>query len=466
MFSRNKNTPKADNTKTNHTNNQSGNGDITTLLTEQSEAEYKLKMDVHKELIESLDLVEVREDNLEDVKDEVRPFVNELINNRPVLLNNMERAKLVNELLDEVFGLGPLETLLKDDEITDILVNKPDEIFVEKNGELEKANVAFRDKRHILQIIDRIVSRVGRRVDETSPMVDARLPDGSRINAIIQPLSIKGPVLSIRRFGVNPITLDDLLEKESVLPEFIEVLDAAVKAELNILISGGTGSGKTTLLNILTKFIPHKERIITIEDSAELILQQPHVVSLETRPANIEGQGKVTQRDLLFNALRMRPDRIIIGEVRGAEALDMLQAMNTGHDGSLTTIHANSARDALSRLETMVTMAGFDLPVKVVRQQISSAIDVVIQTARLVDGRRKIVSISEIVGMEGDTITMQDIFQFRQRTVTKSGRVIGEFAATGVRPHFMKKIEACGIMLSSDLFDQDNVVVVGEDDDE
>jgi pilus assembly protein CpaF len=434
------------------------------LLVEQSEAYQKLKAEIHRELIENLDLVHINDQNLDDVKDEVRPFIFDLVGGRSVLLNNYEKLKLVEELIDEVFGFGPLEPLLKDEEVTDILVNGYKEIYVEKQGQLEPVNNCFRDDRHVLQIIDRIVSRVGRRVDETSPMVDARLPDGSRINAIIPPLSLRGPCLSIRRFGTNPINLEKLVENESIIPEIIEIMEAAVKAKLNVLISGGTGSGKTTLLNILTSFIGVKERIITIEDSAELILQQPHVVGLETRPPNIEGQGKVTQRDLLYNALRMRPDRIIIGEVRGAEALDMLQAMNTGHEGSLTTIHANSPRDSLSRLETMVTMTGLDLPVKVIRQQISAAIDVVIQTARLVDGKRKVVSVSEIVGMEGDTITMNEIFKFRQRTVSKSGKVIGEFIATGVRPTFMDRIESSGIYLSPDLFDPTTCVVVGESD--
>lgn len=413
----------------------------------------KAKGDIHKQLIEVLDLGQMNDHNLDTVKREVRTIVSRLVSDQVIPLNGYERTRLVDDLMDEVFGFGPLEPLLNDPEISDILVNKFDEIFIEKKGKLSRVGTRFRDTRHLLQIIDRIVSRVGRRVDETSPMVDARLPDGSRVNAIIPPLSLNGPSLSIRRFGVNPITLSGLLANDSITEEFVELLEAAVKAKLNIVISGGTGSGKTTLLNILSSFIPSDERIITIEDSAELILQQPHIVRLETRPPNIEGRGHVTQRDLLFNALRMRPDRIIVGEVRGAEALDMLQAMNTGHDGSLTTVHANTPRDSLSRVETMVSMTGFEMPIKAVRQQISSAINIVIQTSRLVDGKRKVVSISEIVGMESDMITMHEIFRFMQKTVNSQGQVEGYFTATGIRPHFMNKIESAGIRLSPKIFD-------------
>ncbi|MFB3786539.1 MAG: CpaF family protein [bacterium] len=428
---------------------------------EQHELYQKVKADVHRQLIEILNLGEITEENIPLVKKEVRPAVSELIASQTVPLNGSERLILIEEVLDEVFGLGPLEPLLKDTDISDILVNNFKDVYIEKHGKLEKVSAQFRDNRHLLQIIDRIVSRVGRRVDEKSPMVDARLPDGSRVNAIIPPLSLNGPCLSIRRFGINPLTLEDLLEYESIIPDFVELLRAAVQAKLNILISGGTGSGKTTLLNILSSFIPPSERIITIEDSAELIMQQPHVVRLETRPPNIEGQGLITQRDLLFNALRMRPDRIIVGEVRGGEALDMLQAMNTGHEGSLTTIHANSPRDSLSRVETMVSMAGFDLPVKVIRQQIGSAIDLVIQTSRLIDGRRRVTSISEVTGMEGDVITMQEIFKFQQMTVDREGNVIGKYIATGVRPQGMDRIEAAGIDLSPDLFEPGEILPAG-----
>jgi len=412
----------------------------------------RVKSEVHRHLIDRLDFDRIRDEELDQVKQKVRPLVVSLIEAEGAPLNSRERTSMTNAILDEVFGFGPLEPLLQDYQISDILINNYDEVYVEKKGKLEKAEISFRDNSHLMQIIDRIVSRVGRRIDETSPMVDARLPDGSRVNAIIPPLALDGPVLSIRRFGANPLRLDDLLNYQTLTPQMIELLEGAVRSKLNILISGGTGSGKTTLLNALSSFIPHTERIITIEDSAELLLQQPHVVRLETRPPNIEGHGMVTQRDLLFNSLRMRPDRIILGEVRGAEALDMLQAMNTGHEGSLTTIHANSPRDGLSRIEMMVSMSGFEIPVKVVRQQISSAIDLVIQASRLIDGRRRVTSISEIVGMEGDIVTMQEIFQFKQETVTRDGRVLGAFVSTGIRPQCLRRLEAAGIRLSADLF--------------
>jgi len=412
----------------------------------------QVKMSVHKRLIERLDLGQIREDNLEFVKKQVRPVVMELITTETVPLNSSERLMVADEVLDEVFGFGPLEPLLKDPKISDILVNNYREVYIEKGGKLQKIDASFRDDRHLLQIIDRIVSRVGRRVDETSPMVDARLPDGSRVNAIIPPLALNGPALSIRRFGANPLKLEDLLNLAALTSEMVEFLEGSVRAKLNMVISGGTGSGKTTLLNILTSFIPPDERIITIEDSAELLLQQPHVVRLETRPPNIEGQGMVTQRDLLFNTLRMRPDRIILGEVRGAEALDMLQAMNTGHEGSLTTIHANSPRDGLSRIEMMVSMSGVEIPIRVVRQQIASAINIIIQVSRLIDGKRRVTSVAEIAGMEGEVITMQEIFQFKQETVTRDGHVLGSFVATGVRPRFMTRLEAAGIRLSPELF--------------
>jgi pilus assembly protein CpaF len=355
------------------------------------------------------------------------------------------------EVQHEVFGLGPLETLMKDPEISDILVNSSSQIFVERYGKLEKTDVRFRDDSHLMQIIERIVTRVGRRVDESSPMVDARLADGSRVNAIIPPLALDGPVLSIRRFGVERLTVNDLIQFNSIPPQIAEVAAACVKSRLNMLVSGGTGAGKTTLLNCLSNFIPDNERIVTIEDSAELKLQQDHIVRLETRPANIEGQGAVTARDLVRNALRMRPDRIVIGEVRGGEALDMMQAMNTGHDGSISTVHANSARDALSRLETMMLMAGINLPERALREQVASALDVIVQLTRLSDGSRKVVEFAEVTGMEGSTITTQTIFKFDQRGV-ENGKVIGEFVATGVMPSFMDRLERHGFRIPNTHF--------------
>ncbi|MBN2325610.1 MAG: CpaF family protein [Candidatus Omnitrophica bacterium] len=431
-------------------------------LEEYKDKKYnKIKSDVHHQLIEVMNLGEINENNIDQVKEEVKPVINELLSDQNVPLSGAERMQLIDEIINEVFGLGPLETLLKDEKISDILVNNFKDIYIEKYGKLQKVNTRFRDDKHLMQVIDRIVSRVGRRVDENTPMVDARLKDGSRVNAIVPPLSLNGPSLSIRRFGVNPITLSDLLRYGSVTEEFILFLRAAVAAKLNVLISGGTGSGKTTLLNIMSSFISPDERIVTIEDSAELILQQPHWVRLETRPPNIEGKGQVTQRELVFNALRMRPDRIIVGEVRGGEALDMLQAMNTGHEGSLTTVHANTPRDSLSRIEMMVSMCGMDLPVKVIRQQVASAIHLIIQTARLIDGRRRLISISEIVGMEGDIITINEIFKFQRRTVDSAGNVIGEYIATGVRPKCMEKIDAAGIELPIDLFEPHEIEVQG-----
>jgi pilus assembly protein CpaF len=355
------------------------------------------------------------------------------------------------EVQHEVFGLGPLETLMKDPEISDILVNSSSQIYVERYGKLEKTDVRFRDDSHLMQIIERIVTRVGRRVDESSPMVDARLADGSRVNAIIPPLALDGPVLSIRRFGVERLTVNDLIQFNSIPPQIAEVAAACVKSRLNMLVSGGTGAGKTTLLNCLSNFIPDNERIVTIEDSAELKLQQDHIVRLETRPANIEGQGAVTARDLVRNALRMRPDRIVIGEVRGGEALDMMQAMNTGHDGSISTVHANSARDALSRLETMMLMAGINLPERALREQVASALDVIVQLTRLSDGSRKVVEFAEVTGMEGSTITTQTIFKFDQRGV-ENGKVIGEFVATGVMPSFMDRLERHGFRIPNTHF--------------
>jgi pilus assembly protein CpaF len=367
-------------------------------------------------------------------------------------LNRDERDALVEQILDEIFGLGPLEPLMQDPEITDILVNAHDRVYVERHGKLHPTDVRFQDDRHLLQVIDRIVSAVGRRIDDSSPMVDARLPNGSRVNAVIPPLAIDGPLMSIRRFRKDTLTGERLVESGALNQQMLELLEGVVRARLNVLISGGTGAGKTTLLNVLSTKIPDNERIITIEDSAELQLQQPHTVRLETRPPNIEGRGEVTQRMLVINALRMRPDRIIVGEVRGAEAVDMLQAMNTGHDGSLTTLHANTPRDALTRLETLVSMANLNLPDKAVRQQIASALDVVIQLSRLSDGSRKIMAISEVVGMEGDVITMQDLFLYERQGLTEDGKVRGRFRPTGVRPSFADKLAARGVDLRGLLF--------------
>ena len=365
-----------------------------------------------------------------------------------------ERERVAQEVMDEVFGLGPLETLLKDPTISDILVNNHKSVYIERNGLLEKADIRFRDDEHLRQIIDRIVSAVGRRVDESSPMVDARLPDGSRVNAIIPPLALDGPCLSIRRFGRDPLTAEDLLHNNTLTRPMLDLLRACVKGRLNVLVSGGTGSGKTTFLNVLSSFITDRERIITIEDAAELQLKQAHVVRLETRPPNVEGEGAVRQRELVANSLRMRPDRIIVGEVRGQEALDMLQAMNTGHDGSLTTIHANTPRDALSRLETMVAMANLNIPETATRRQIASAINVVVQMSRMSDGTRKLVSLAEITGMEGEIVTMQEIFVFKKMGMGAGGDVLGEFVPTGIRPKFSERLAEAGIHLPSDLFDR------------
>jgi len=368
------------------------------------------------------------------------------------MLNRSERERLVEEVLDEAFGFGPLELLLKEEGVADIMINGPKHVFLEKNGRIIRSDVTFRDNDHLLQILDRIVSKVGRRIDETSPMVDARLPDGSRVNAIIPPLALDGPSLTIRRFGSNPLTLEDLLKFGAFTPEMVMFMEGAMKARLNIIISGGTGSGKTTLLNTLSSFISNENRIITIEDAAEIQLQQEHVLRLETRPANIEGKGAVTATDLVKNALRMRPDRIIIGECRGGEALDMLQAMNTGHDGSLTTVHANNPRDAISRIETLVNMSGFDLPMTALRKQIASAVHLVIQASRLQGGPRKVTYITEIVGMEGDTIVMQDIFKFVQEGIDNNGKAVGHFMATGVRPKCIEHLESSGVKVPPSIF--------------
>jgi pilus assembly protein CpaF len=414
----------------------------------------ELKRIIHGKLVDKLDLSRVSDLAGDTLRREIRLVVERLCDTENPLLNRMERERLIDEVLDETFGFGPLEALLKDPTISDILINGPHKIFVERRGKLEKTDVKFRDNEHLLQIIDRIVSKVGRRVDETSPMVDARLPDGSRVNAIIPPLALDGPTMSIRRFGANPLKLEDLLNYKAFTPEMAMLMEACIKARLNIVISGGTGCGKTTLLNTLSSFIPHDERVITIEDAAELQLQQDHVVRLETRPANIEGKGAINTRDLVRNALRMRPERIIIGECRGAEALDMLQAMNTGHAGSMTTLHANTTRDAQSRLETMIMMAGMELPIKAMRQQISSAVDLIIQANRLQGGPRKITAISEVMGMEGDVIVMQEIFRFKQLGIDQNGRCYGQYEASGVRPAFIPRLEASGIKLPTNMFQE------------
>jgi pilus assembly protein CpaF len=412
-----------------------------------------LKARIHKKLIELMDLSNINLIDKDVLKREIGAAVEALIEKEGIPLSRVEKESLIVDIQHETFGLGPIEPLLSDPDISDILVNRYNKVFIEKSGKLQKADVLFRDDNHLLQIIDRIVSKVGRRVDESSPYVDARLPDGSRVNAIIPPLAIDGPVLSIRRFGVDPLKMTDILAFGSISQNMAFILEGCVNTRLNVLISGGSGSGKTTLLNILSEFISNEERIITIEDSAELQLKQEHVVRLETRPPNIEGKGEVTQRDLTRNALRMRPDRIILGEVRGGEALDMLQAMNTGHDGSLSTIHANTSRDALSRLETMVLMAGLDLPERAIREQISSAIHVVVQLSRFSDGSRKVVNISEITGMEGNTIVMQDIFVYRRKGIGPDGRIIGDFVPTGVRPRFMEKFSVSGISVPTHMFE-------------
>jgi pilus assembly protein CpaF len=412
----------------------------------------EIKVRVHRQLLERLNLSNIDALDRAQVVEEIRKVVHDLLAREAAPLNLDERGDLVEQILDEIFGLGPIEPLLQDPTISDILVNTSQQVYIEKQGRLEKSDVRFKDDRHLLQIIDRIVSAVGRRIDDSSPMVDARLPDGSRVNAIIPPLAIDGPHMSIRKFKRDVLSAPDLLRTETMTPAMLELMQGIVKARLNVLISGGTGAGKTTLLNVLSESIPVTERIVTIEDSAELQLRQPHCVRLETRTSNVEGAGAVPQRMLLINALRMRPDRIIMGEVRGSEAIDMLQAMNTGHDGSLTTLHANTPRDALARLETMISMAGLNLPEKGMRQQIASAINVVVQVGRLTDGTRKIVSISEISGMEGDVITMQDIFVFEREGIGAQGQVIGQFRATGIRPRFTERLKAYGIELPMSLF--------------
>ncbi len=417
---------------------------------------FELKTRLHALLLDQIDLSVIDNMDRELLKVELKKLVERILREDKSLsmpLNFQEREKLIAEIPDEVLGLGPLEPFLQDPTVSDILVNTYNRIYVERFGKLEITDGRFKDDEHLMKIIDRIVSSVGRRVDESSPMVDARLQDGSRVNAIIPPLAIDGPTLSIRRFAADPLEMQNLLEYKSLIPEIGEVLKGIVKARLNVLISGGTGSGKTTLLNVLSRYIPYNERVVTIEDSAELQLKQDHVVRLETRPANMEGRGKISQRELVINSLRMRPDRIIVGEVRGQESFDMLQAMNTGHDGSLTTIHANSPRDALMRLETMVAMANFDIPSDFLRRYISSAIDVIIQVSRLSDGHRKVISLQEITGMEGNVVTLQEIFSFKQSRIGKNGTVRGRFVFHGIRPRFIERFNAAGIQVPSTLFD-------------
>ncbi len=412
----------------------------------------ELKRQIHSKLVERLDFSRVKDLSSDAMRKDIRRVIEHLCDTENPLLNRIEREKLIEEVLDETLGFGALEVLLKDPTVSDILVNGPKKVYVERRGKLEKTDVQFRDNDHLLQIIDRIVSKVGRRVDETNPMVDARLPDGSRVNAVIPPISLDGASLSIRRFGANPLKLEDLLNYKAFTPEMAMLLEACIKARLNIVVSGGTGCGKTTLLNTLSSFIPHDERVITIEDAAELQLQQEHIVRLETRPPNIEGKGAVTTRDCVRNALRMRPERIIIGECRGGETLDMLQAMNTGHAGSMTTLHANTPREALSRLETMIMMGGIELPIKAMRQQISAAVDLIIQANRLQGGPRKITSITEVNNMEQDVIIMQEIFRYKQLGVDQNGRAYGQFEATGVRPSFVQRLEQKGVKLPANMF--------------
>ncbi len=418
----------------------------------------QVKAALHRKILDRLNLEKLGKTAGDSAREEVLAVVRDSVSAEAVPLSFAERERLAREILDEIFGLGPLEPLLKDPSISDILVNRFDQVYIERAGKLEKTNLAFKDDQHLMQIIDRIVSRVGRRIDESSPMVDARLLDGSRVNAIIPPLAVDGPSLSIRRFGRDPLTDKELVENKSITDSMLELLRAMVKGRLNILISGGTGAGKTTLLNVLSGYIPETERVVTIEDAAELQLKQEHVVRLETRPPNIEGKGAVRQRQLVINSLRMRPDRIIVGEVRGDEAFDMLQAMNTGHEGSLTTVHANTPRDAMSRVENMVSMANLNIPDRAIRQQIASAIHAIVQSTRLSDGTRKIVSIAEITGMEGEVVTMQEIFTFERRGLSETGKVKGAFRATGIRPKFSDRLAAAGYRIPPSLFESEVTV--------
>jgi pilus assembly protein CpaF len=417
-------------------------------------SEYQqVKADLHRKILDRLDLEKLGRTTGDSAREEVLVLIRSSVNSEAVPLSFAEREKLSREILDEIFGLGPLEPLLKDPTISDILVNRFDRVYVERAGKLEITGLSFKDNQHLMQIIDRIVSRIGRRVDESSPMVDARLQDGSRVNAIIPPLALDGACLSIRRFGRDPITARNMLENKTLTEPMLELLSAVVKGRLNVIISGGTGAGKTTVLNVLSGYIPNSERIVTIEDAAELQLKQEHIVRLETRPPNIEGKGSVRMRQLVINSLRMRPDRIVVGEVRGEEAFDMLQAMNTGHEGSLTTVHANSPRDALARIENMVSMANLNIPERAIRHQIANAVHVVVQVARLSDGSRKILTISEVTGMEGDMIALQDIFVFERTGIDESGKVRGFFHSTGLPPHFAERLATAGCRLSPALFE-------------
>jgi pilus assembly protein CpaF len=418
-----------------------------------------LKVKLHQQLVDKLDVHNLRTMQPDVVRREVRELISDLCANEKGLLNSAEQTRLMDEVLDETFGLGPLETILKDPTVSDIMVNRWDRIYVERKGRIELTDVRFRDNAHLRQIIDRIVGLVGRRIDETTPMCDARLADGSRVNAIIPPLALDGPAMSIRRFGARPMQLEDLLRAGAFPPAFMDFMAAAVQARANVIISGGTGSGKTTLLNCLSRYIPTDERVITIEDAAELQLQQPHVVRLETRPANIEGRGEVLARDLVKNCLRMRPDRVIIGECRAGETLDMMQAMNTGHDGSMTTVHANTTRDAMNRLEVLIMMAGFEIPTKAMRQMVSSAVHLLVQANRLPGGKRRVTRITEITGMEGDQVQMHDIFGYEQTGVDQHGNAVGHFYATGVRPRAIDRIESRGIRLPADTFEKRNFEV-------
>src|SRR5579862_9421793 len=413
----------------------------------------QVKSDLHRKILDRLDLEKLGRTNGDTAREEVLVLIRNAVNSEVVPLSFAERERLSREILDEIFGLGPLEPLLKDASISDILVNRFDRVYIERSGKLELTGLSFKDNQHLMQIIERIVSRVGRRVDESSPMVDARLADGSRVNAIIPPLALDGACLSIRRFGRDPVTARQMIENKTLTEPMLELLSAMVKGRLNLLISGGTGASKTTVLNVLSGYIPNNERIVTIEDAAELQMKQEHVVRLETRPPNIEGKGAIRQRQLVINSLRMRPDRIVVGEVRGEEAFDMLQAMNTGHDGSLTTVHANSQRDALSRIENMVSMANLNIPERAIRHQISSAVHAVVQVARLSDGTRKVITISEITGMEAEIVSMQDIFVFERHGIDEGGKVRGTFKATGVRPKFAERLASSGCRLRPGLFD-------------
>ena len=413
-----------------------------------------LKRELHQQIVTKLNPAVLRSMKEDELKEEVRRQTEALCQERAELLNTVERERLVIEVLDETFGLGPLEQLLRDPDISDILINGPKSIYIEKRGRLTKSPVVFADERHLVQVVQRIVGKVGRRIDETNPLCDARLMDGSRFNAVLSPIALDGASVSIRRFGNKPLLAETLIANKSITKEMLQFLSACVQARVNVVISGGTGSGKTTLLNALSRYIPADERVVTIEDAAELRLQQPHVVRLETRPANIEGHGEITTRDLVKNALRMRPERIIVGECRGGEALDMLQAMNTGHDGSMTTIHANTPRDAISRMEMMVGMAGFELPIWVIRKQVASTINIIVQAARLIGGPRKIIKITEITGMEGDVVSMQDIFEFKQTGLDDDRVAVGHFVANGIRPAILAKLQACGIPVPVEIFER------------